>query len=804
MATPVLTKVLGNNSFYTESYIKDSVNLIKSIVIKNHQEAKLYNEYLALQIPGYQIPSTLTEWRYYYHLSGDYHPTDIQMTLVSIDNGSTITLNKASLLIHKKTKVELLKFDLYYDKLIAKYPQQQLLIRSIITTTLYTSRAAITALPDYSIVSYDNSLIEENEFDVMPNLQDRINNYKHIWLLPYYQNSDNLFIASQYHILYAFLFTSLLSIRLKNAKTMSAHSFHIRLYLASHFNLDSYQIFLSRRQQLYLYRNLLYFANHSGMNHVFRTLIDQLYNENNISVVSYVYNQKNTLDPNHYTNYAYNQQLLNSKSLYHSTADYSLTALAAKESLLSVSNQAEYTYNSERIDRKNKNTRHSRLLTKDLETILVDETDSVRYKLLETVTDYLAFLLKHNLVNFLTTITDPVTNATVTLNTADVFKLYCISLYAMNGVSISEFPVYRVKRVFAPILPAKAYLLSTLYRKDSDYPYIIDDILHAIPRYSYLMTSSQFTDFVAGVYSLDIGLWELLCNQSEMHTNGQFKRVLHEVTVSEDYTFSDETVAAFLSRVNVPDPRAYDKVNLSTYTFSILDEVFDKRLSYLNRLKKLQASLNEVFFKFNSYSVQLLDNYYNDNPLLVGVRDCRYSVSHITKFLVPCDTGGGGGGGAGWGLGSLGSLGSTIGDGNNQSKTRVRDDFSVDISVTNTHSYKESSVIDIKSLVELDVQVYTQQTADFLAPANIATSVENRVKNQSSIDLSMDTQYQRLYVKLTSSATIPVLSSYDCTISYRNIETNVVGLSVSAVTESQVNDSLSNDPVLMFLATNPV
>lgn len=526
MQEPILTKVLQGNSFYVESYIQDTIRLTKSIILKNHNEAKLYNDYLIKYVKGYNAPQDKRDWSYYHHISSTLHDTDPAITVVSIDNGSTINLTPQSLQVHRKTKQELLKFDLYYDELIKRYPHQHLLIKSIITKPVYKTRQEIIDAEDFTIVSYNTSLIEENEHDIISELQDRINNYKHIWLIPYYQNSDNLFLASQYHILYNFIYTSLLSIRLANAKTMRAHSFHIRLYLASHFNLDKHQVFLTRRQQLYLYRNLLYFANHSGRNHVFRTLINELFNEHNVSVVNYVYHQRNTLDSDLYTEYTFNQELLNSKKLSHNDVDYPMEYLANKEAKVAPSNALEHQYNSINIDKRNKNSRLSSALTKDLETILVDETDSVRFKLLETITDYLAFLLKRGLVNFLTSVTDPLTNTVYRLNCSDLFKLYTIGLHASQGVKLNDFPIYRIKRVYTDNMPSVNYFLKLCYRKMPEYRQDIQDILDAIPAYRPLITSYEFTEFVSSTYILNIGIWSMLSNLDDMDTNGQFIKIV--------------------------------------------------------------------------------------------------------------------------------------------------------------------------------------------------------------------------------------------------------------------------------------
>ena len=86
MSTPIIEKILGNN-ILANTYIKDTINLTKSINIKNDNEAKLYNDYIKLAYPTHLIDlSDKTTWRYYKHLMGEYHALDNPITITSLDN----------------------------------------------------------------------------------------------------------------------------------------------------------------------------------------------------------------------------------------------------------------------------------------------------------------------------------------------------------------------------------------------------------------------------------------------------------------------------------------------------------------------------------------------------------------------------------------------------------------------------------------------------------------------------------------------------------------------------------------------
>lgn len=626
MALSITEKVLGNNKFYTDTHIKETITLAKSIVIKNDKEARLYNDYLRQTVPGYTEESNPANWRYYRHISGERYPLDRTITAVSVDNGQEFVFDKAAMLVHRRTHEELLKFGLYYEELVKRYPELELYIKGVITTPRYSSVQQIIDLPDYQIVAYAGYLVEENEHDLISDLQLRIDSYQSTWLMGYYAVLDNLFLAAQYSILYKYIVTSILALRMEKDKTVNAHSFHIRLYLASHHFLDDVLLFLTKKQQLFLYRNMLYLNNHCGSNFTFQTLIDVLFTDRNISVVNYIYRQSNTTNTDGWMNYRYNQKLLNSKSLVVNTADMSLPMVAAKEIPLLEGNQQTYQFHEKEIDFRHRTALFSELLTKDLETILLDETDSVKYKLLQTLTDYWARLLQDNRVSFLVDIVDPASSMSVRVTIRDLFKLYLVVLYASNNIQLQKFPTYRVQRTFKETLPTSKELLKGCYDLDVTQRRYVQDLLEAVPRYEYYLTSYQFEQFVTKVYKLNIGLWTWQSNFSDMDTEGQVEWLIGQVHECTDFNVdTQESVQDFLDRTGLDDPRGYDAVQLKTYLYTILDNAYDKKLSFLSRYEKLQDALTKVFFKFNSYTVQLINNYYADAPLLVGAKDTLYS-----------------------------------------------------------------------------------------------------------------------------------------------------------------------------------
>src|SRR5690606_6562451 len=130
--------------------------------------------------------------------------------------------------------------------------------------------------PDYSILSYPDYLIESHETSLIPRLQDWIWAFQERWNNQQYRISDDLYEASFLGILHMGTVLALLAFRLEAAKTSEVNSYYIRQYLASHGKLDRYINTLSRKQQLFLYRNLPWLERNSGRTDSYETIIENI------------------------------------------------------------------------------------------------------------------------------------------------------------------------------------------------------------------------------------------------------------------------------------------------------------------------------------------------------------------------------------------------------------------------------------------------------------------------------------------------------------------------------------------------
>lgn len=628
----MLEQILGNREFIVRNYVDDTIRLVKSITLINDAEAKVYNAQVQETFSTHNVNTAdKKSWRYFKHISGNLHATDGPLYIKSIDNLEQIELTRDSLLTHIKTREELLKFDRYYKDLITTYPTYELYIKAIITEQKYTLQELIN-LPNMQIVSYNATLTEEQELDVIDDLQARLNNYAVTWGLTFYSKSDTLFLASQISITYLFILTSILAIRLRNAKTNNAHSFHIKNYLASYHYLDEYYTYMDKEQRLFLYRNLLFINKHAGKNSTFNLLVDKLFTKRGIPLSTYDYYTTDTLDENRDPTYLFKKRYFSPGT---DRREYKLDDIKSKENGIVAGNDQHWTIASEKTHTGLTYTLHNYLTSKDLETTLYDFTDNVKYKLLNTILDYTAYMCKNNINNFFIILTNASNTATYTISTNDSFKLLSLLLYRYNGHSITEFPDYTIKHVRRKVQPSSEFLLGKLYKKKYHYRKELEDILFHTEQYPQIIVSSyQFYNFVNKQYLTDIALWLYLSNKSDGDDEGQLSELIHEMYTDELYTLNTETVDSFIDRLSLQEINSYARDEILILFNKVLNLLFDNRYDELFNIKFIQKALIGIFNKFKSYTVQIIDEYSANDIVLTGAKDNRTSVgTDIHSFL---------------------------------------------------------------------------------------------------------------------------------------------------------------------------
>jgi hypothetical protein len=196
-------------------YRRKVLDLTRTLVVKSSASADAINhELVAL---GQEVHDNDPEsWKYYLHLAGEYHYTDTQMTIKSLDTSEEILFTKESLTHHLATTREYRLFGSYYRALVNRYPDQEDLIRGILNPVdMETAIAAV----DGQILYYDQELVESNEENLIPKLENWCKVFSRRWLVRAYAQVDDLYVPAHLATMYMLIPSVVMNIRLGNCHT---------------------------------------------------------------------------------------------------------------------------------------------------------------------------------------------------------------------------------------------------------------------------------------------------------------------------------------------------------------------------------------------------------------------------------------------------------------------------------------------------------------------------------------------------------------------------------------------------------
>lgn len=273
----------------SQFYHKHCTQLAKSIILKSNATAVAMNNEVNRRFGGYakhyQVNELYPEsWRYYHHLQGKYHYSDVMMQVRSLDTLQTIDFTKENLEQHRATWLHYKNKGEFYQELVDRYPDQHLLIDGICKPIDFNKAYEAE---EYSILGYDETLVEEQEVDLIPMLNSQIVKTAKRFHSRGYGAFDPLYNAMKLGVIAQHLPGMIIALREQFVKTEQAHSFHIWNYLDSYFDLGKYKRFLTFEQAMWLYRHLPYIDRHNGKQNTFDDLIEWMLTKRQIPLYNY-------------------------------------------------------------------------------------------------------------------------------------------------------------------------------------------------------------------------------------------------------------------------------------------------------------------------------------------------------------------------------------------------------------------------------------------------------------------------------------------------------------------------------------
>lgn len=462
-----------SNTRYTV-YRNSVLDLVRTIVVKSELTADAINKDLTAR--GQMVLEVYpTTWKYYMNMAGEYHLTDTPMSIVSLDTKTVIPFTKENLVIHRTTARGYAFGSRYYKELVAQYPTQESLILGILHPV--DINTAINAA-DGTILYYNSALIEENEYNLIPQLQNWINVFLIRWNVADYRLTDDLYVPSMLGAMFALMPSAILNFRTANCKTNQAHSYHIREYLAANGKLDSYMDILTKKQALFLYRNIKYIHHNAGKTSTFNLLVQKILSDRNLPLAAYEMRHNTTpiLEPTiksvtidqgtglPITNYG-PPTLRPSIELVQSPLN--LQQVEGRDDVITVSEMLTKEIDQARDNGEDLSTVEAsitqlmstaytnRVKTKVLESIVVDNSDDGSYRFIDTLLNEWIHLAFKDVYLGIVAFVNPVNGKTITLSTKEAFIYYIYCLNRSYGNPTDTIPTIQamgVRRLVPPTL----------------------------------------------------------------------------------------------------------------------------------------------------------------------------------------------------------------------------------------------------------------------------------------------------------------------------------------------------------------
>ena len=636
----------SNTNNFFNLYLQSVLDFAQTVVIKLDQVAETTN-YAVMQKTGSTTIDTndRSTWKYYQNISGAYHFSDDLMHIESLDGNGQILFAKDSLVANPITKGAYSYGSYYYKELIARYPDQEMLILGI----LYPCDiSAAIAAKDGTIMAYPTSLVEDNEVDFIPKLQDWVYDYFHRWVNPLFTNNNNLYVAAYLAQITLNMIPAIMNIRLRACKTNQAHSFHVSQYLRSHGLLDTHILEMDATQRLDLYRNIRYYQRYAGFSTTFKKLSELLLGERGLPLYSYQFHHNsgaiNYIDPRTEANIwpivTFTRDPSNSAAQSQGLTRIDLTDAMALVDTQAKDNEVFHANNSTILEETLQRSTSASLQTKVLESTL-DLTKDTYVQAPDTlVFNEWINLASAGVYRYVFEYTPPGETVPIQLTQQAAVALW---FYAMTKAtepaikpsnytpitSIPQLGVHDVLRYPTPSKETLSNLVDTGYFTSSDIDVMVSLVTQ---RPALLMSRELFEAHCSRVFVNASSMYRYYSLKEHPYARAMGQMVtealhydklvqLPELTTSTS-PYVGMTFVNFLKRINF-NPTTYGQKDYFDLAKGVYEAATGVNLNLVTDPKNIQEAMVNLLRMLSSYSIEVVYTPSTESAIPVNHPDVR-------------------------------------------------------------------------------------------------------------------------------------------------------------------------------------
>lgn len=610
------------NNGYLMRYLDDNITLVKTMVIKLNDTALLMNEGIALTYGEAMVDVNHPEtWKYYMNISGSYHPTDTLMKVVSIDTLQEIDFTVENLKVHTATADAYRYGTRQYFLLLRNFPTQEFLINGILNPVDITK--ALEAA-DGDIISYRKDLVEINEHSLISDLQQYAKYQIERWYNTQFNMAHDLYCMTFITLMQSNLLQKLLNIRLKRCHSYETHSFHVRMFLASHNELDRYLPFLTLKQSLWLYRNIRFIERHAGLMFQFYRLIEHLLSDRGIPIGEYKVKQQDSYINYLPTTIAKSNPLNGEYNKLYSN-EHLVSDLFTKELDDAVDNTQYLKYNQDSQLQRFVTSTSADVQTKVLHSSMTDLSGAIPDTFEAIAMRQWCHMALNGLYDCYVTFKDVKSSLTYSLSTKDAFfYMHYITLRKL-GLTLNNFPEFLNIRQRRHPKPTVNDLLKVVDYKERDLQYIAEAIVGGQPVISPCFSTSAFFDLCEKLFVEAYWHMFLISDADDYYERALVENMVHQLYEDERISFhlGSSSVAEWLALNNLPD-YAYDDQEADLMMKAIFEASTGLKVENNRILKNIQKALIELMKELSSYSIQFVREINTENIIVLNWPAVRF------------------------------------------------------------------------------------------------------------------------------------------------------------------------------------